>query len=140
MTGAGPAPATGDRRLAWLRRWGISAASLALGLAALFVFRRGLPHVAWIVGYMLLLWLIFAVLAGARAPLESRGHHRVVGAAEYTIQTLYHNLFLFVLPAYFASAMAVMLLASGLSVPAASSWRTSFPAVREYSTPLSGVS
>jgi hypothetical protein len=28
----------------------------------------------------------------------------VVGAAEYTIQTLYHNLLLFVLPAYWASA------------------------------------
>ena len=104
MTGAGPAPAPGSRPRAWLRRWGISVASLALGLAALFVFRRGLPHVAWMVGYMLLLWLIFAVLAEARAPLETRGHHRVVGAAEYTIQTLYHNLFLFVLPAYFASA------------------------------------
>jgi len=101
---AGPAPAPGRGALAWLRRWGISVASLTLGLAALLVFRRGLPHVGWIVGYMLLLWLIFAVLAEARAPLETRGHHRVVGAAEYTIQTLYHNLFVFVLPAYFASA------------------------------------
>lgn len=100
--GAGPAPRA--RILAWIRRWGISVASLALGLVTLLVFRRGLPHVAWIVGYMLLLWLVFAMLAEVRAPLETRGHHRMVGAAEYTIQTLYHNLFLFVLPAYFASA------------------------------------
>jgi hypothetical protein len=90
--------------LSWLRRWGISIASLALGFATLFVFRRGLPHVGWIVGYLLLLWLVFAVLAEARAPLEERGRGLVVGAAEYTIQTLYHNLLLFVLPAYWASA------------------------------------
>jgi len=39
--------------LRWLRRWGISFASLGGGLATLFVFRRGLPHVAWIIGYLL---------------------------------------------------------------------------------------
>jgi hypothetical protein len=99
-------PAAGGP-LAWVRRWGVSIASLALGLLTLLVFRRGLPHVGWIVGYLLLLWLLVAVLAEARAPLETRGHHRMVGAAEYTIQTLYHNLFLFVLPAYFASATLV---------------------------------
>jgi uncharacterized protein DUF5924/DUF2914 family protein len=90
--------------MTWLRRWGISIGSLALGLATLFVFRRGLPHVGWIVGYMLLLGLVVAILAEARAPLEERGRGRVVSAAEYTIQTLYHNLLLFVLPAYWASA------------------------------------
>ncbi len=90
--------------LGWTRRWGVSIVSLAMGLAALLVFRRGLPHVGWIVGYLLLLWLIVAVLAEARAPLETRGRGFVVGAAEYTIQTLYHNLLLFVLPAYWASA------------------------------------
>ena len=89
---------------AWVRRWGVSIVSLVLGLAALFVFRRGLPHVGWIVGYLLLLWLIVAVLAEARAPLETSGRRFMVGAAEYTIQTLYHNLLLFVLPAYWASA------------------------------------
>ena len=88
----------------WLRRWGISIGSLALGLATLFVFRRGLPHVGWIVGYMLLLGLVVAILAEARVPLEERGRGLVVSAAEYTIQTLYHNLLLFVLPAYWASA------------------------------------
>ena len=89
---------------AWVRRCGVSIVSLVLGLAALFVFRRGLPHVGWIVGYLLLLWLIVAVLAEARAPLETSGRRFMVGAAEYTIQTLYHNLLLFVLPAYWASA------------------------------------
>jgi Family of unknown function (DUF5924)/Protein of unknown function (DUF2914) len=90
--------------LGWVRRWGVSIVSLALGLATLFVFRRGLPHLGWIVGYLLLLWLIVAVLAEARAPLETRGRGFMVSAAEYTIQTLYHNLLLFVLPAYWASA------------------------------------
>lgn len=88
----------------WLRRWVVSIASLAMGLATLFIFRRGLPHVGWIVGYMLLLGLVVAVLAEARIPLEQRGRGLVVSAAEYTIQTLYHNLLLFVLPAYWASA------------------------------------
>ena len=72
----------------WLWRWGVSIASLVLGLATLFVFRRGLPHLGWIVGYLLLLWLIVAVLAEARAPLETHGRGFVVSAAEYTIQTL----------------------------------------------------
>ena len=44
--------------LAWLRRWGISIASFVGGLLTLFVFRRGLPHVAWIV-----LWLCFGLVA-----------------------------------------------------------------------------
>jgi Family of unknown function (DUF5924)/Protein of unknown function (DUF2914) len=88
----------------WLRRWAVSIGSLAMGLVTLFVFRRGLPHVGWIVGYMLLLGLVVAVLAEVRAPLEQRGRGVVVSAAEYTIQTLYHNLLLFVLPAYWASS------------------------------------
>jgi hypothetical protein len=105
----------------WLRRWGISVGSLALGLATLFVFRRGLPHVGWVVGYMLLLWLVFAILAEARAPLEAGGKNLVVGAAEYTIQTLYHNLFLFVLPAYWASVTVAspnVILLVGLAIGA----------------------
>jgi hypothetical protein len=93
------------RTLAWLRRWGVSFGSLAGGVATLFVFRRGLPHVGWIVGYLLLLWLLFAVLTEARQMLEAsgrRGRRLVVFAADYTIQTLYHGLLLFVLPAYWA--------------------------------------
>jgi hypothetical protein len=88
----------------WLGGWPISIVSLALGLAALLVFRRGLPHVGWIVGYLLLLWLLFVLITELRAPLLERGQRIVLTAADYTIQTLYHNLLLFVLPAYYAAA------------------------------------
>ena len=90
----------------WLRRWGISIASLVGGLLTIFVFRRGLPHVGWIVGYLLLLWLLVAVLVQVRGTLEAsdkRRHRLVLTATEYTIQTLYHGLLLFLLPAYWAA-------------------------------------
>ena len=91
---------------AWLRRWGISIASLVGGALTLFVFRRGLPHVAWIVGYLLLLWLLVAILVQVRGTLEAsekRRHRLVLTATEYTIQTLYHGVLLFLLPAYWAA-------------------------------------
>ncbi len=88
----------------WLGRWGISICSLLLGLLTVFVFRRGLPHVGWIVGYLLLLWLLFTVVAELRASLEGRGRRLVLSASEYAIQTLSHNLLLFVLSSYYASA------------------------------------
>ena len=87
----------------WGKRWGISTCSLGLGIMTLFVFRRGLPHVGWIVGYLLVLCLLFAFLAELRQPLEQRGRRRVVGAADYLVQSLYHGLLLFVLPAYWES-------------------------------------
>jgi hypothetical protein len=93
-----------DPRLRWLGTWGISIASLAMGLAALFVFRRGLPHVGWVVGYLLLLWLLFAVLSELEATLGSAGRHWVLGAGAYAVQTLSHGVLLFVLPAYYAAA------------------------------------
>jgi hypothetical protein len=98
----GPAPRLPV--VGWLGGWPVSIVSLALGLAALFVFRRGLPHVGWIVGYLLLLWLLFVLITELRAPLLERGRRFVLTAADYTIQTLYHNLLLFVLPAYYAAA------------------------------------
>jgi Family of unknown function (DUF5924)/Protein of unknown function (DUF2914) len=91
---------------AWIAEWGVSFASLTGGVLTLFVFRRGLPNVAYIVGYLLLLWLLFAVLVELRQPLAESGRRSgrlVVTAADYTIQTLYHGLLLFVLPAYWAS-------------------------------------
>ena len=88
---------------AFLRRWGISLASLVSGLVTLLIFRRGVPHVGWIVGYVVGLWLLFAVLSQARDALLAGGRRLVVAAGDYTIQTLYHGLLLFVLPAYFAS-------------------------------------
>ncbi len=99
-------PADPSPRRPWrvfVRRWGISLASLASGFATLVIFRRGVPHVGWIVGYLVVLWLLVAVLGQARAALLLRGRHRVVAAGDYTIQTLYHGLLLFVLPGYFAS-------------------------------------
>ena len=62
-----------------------------------------MPHVGWIVGYVVGLWLLFAVLSQARDALLAGGRHLVVAAGDYTIQTLYHGLLLFVLPGYFAS-------------------------------------
>jgi uncharacterized protein DUF5924/DUF2914 family protein len=89
------------RAFAW--RWGISLASLASGLVTLFIFRRGVPHVGWIIGYVVVLWLLFAVLGQMRAALLAGGRHLVVAAGDYTIRTLYHGLLLFVLPGYFAA-------------------------------------
>src|SRR5438105_1323645 len=59
------------RTLAWLRRWGASVASLGGGLLTLFVFRRGLPNVGWIVGYLMLVSLLFIVFIELRLPLAS---------------------------------------------------------------------
>jgi hypothetical protein len=77
-----------------------------LGLVTLFVFRRGLPHVGWIVGYLLLLWLLIALIEQTRVSLAAssrKGHRAILFSVEYTIQTLYHGLLLFMLPAYWAS-------------------------------------
>jgi hypothetical protein len=90
----------------FVRRWGISLASLVGGLLTLFVFRRELSHVRWIVGYVLLLWLLFALITQVRRTLESsekRAARLVVTGVDYTIQTLYHGILLFLLPAYWAS-------------------------------------
>lgn len=95
-----------SRLVPFLRRWGISLASLVGGLLTLFVFRRGLPHVSLIVGYLLLLWLLVAVLVQVRDTLESSEKRTVrlmLTATEYTIQTLYHGVLLFLLPAYWAA-------------------------------------
>lgn len=115
--------------LGWVRTWGASVASLGSGLLALFVFRRGLPAVGWIVGYLLLLWLIFVVFTQAQAPLERRGRRFVVSAVDYTLQTLYHNLLLFVLPAYYASttltsvnAWFLLAVVGGVLVTAVDPW------------------
>ena len=74
---------------AFVWRWGISLASLASGLVTLFIFRRGVPHVGWIIGYVVVLWLLFAVLGQMRGALLAGGRHLVVAAGDYTIQTLY---------------------------------------------------
>jgi uncharacterized protein DUF5924/DUF2914 family protein len=95
-----------SRLVTFLRRWGISLASLVGGILTLFVFRRGLPRVSLIVGYLLLLWLLVAILVQVRDTLETsdkRTARLVLTATEYTIQTLYHGVLLFLLPAYWAA-------------------------------------
>ena len=94
-----------SRTGALLRRWGISLASLTSGFVTLVIFRRGVPRVGWIIGYVVVLWLLFAVLSQVRGALLARGRRQIVAAGEYTIQTLYHGLLLFVLPGYFASTV-----------------------------------
>jgi hypothetical protein len=105
----------------WLRRWGISLASLVGGLLTLFVFRRELPHARWIIGYLLLLWLLVVFSVQAREGFQAtRAGRLVLGAADYTIQSLYHGILLFLLPAYWASTtldsrnVAFLLLLAGL--------------------------
>src|SRR2546426_1498949 len=93
-----------EQALAWLSRWGVSFASLGGGLLTLLVFRRGLPNVGWIVGYLLLLWLLFAVFIEMRQALagsERKSRRLIVSAGGYTIQNPYPRLLLFVLPGYF---------------------------------------
>lgn len=87
----------------WVFHWGVSIVSFVSGVLALFVFRRELPHVGYLVGYVLLLWLLFAVLTQVRQALEDRGRRFVVTAGDYAIQSLFHGLLLFLLPAYWAS-------------------------------------
>jgi hypothetical protein len=70
----------------------------------LFVFRRELPHAHWIVGYLLLLWLLIVLTVQLKEGFRAtRAGRFVLGAADYTIQTLYHGVLLFLLPAYWAS-------------------------------------
>jgi len=91
----------------WVRRWGISVASLVGGLLTLFVFRRGLPHVRFIVGYVLLLWLLAALIVEVHDSLAAsprRVARLALTAGEYTIQTLFHGILLFLIPAYYAAA------------------------------------
>jgi hypothetical protein len=99
-------PASLAGTIAFARVWGISIASAVGGLLTLFVFQRGLPHVSLIVGYVLLLWILVAVLVQTRGVLaasERKTHRFVLAATEYTVQTLYHGVLLFLLPAYWAA-------------------------------------
>jgi Family of unknown function (DUF5924)/Protein of unknown function (DUF2914) len=100
----------------FVRHWGVSLASLAGGLVTLFVFRRGLPHVGWIIGYLLLMWLLVVMLAVFREGLEARGWRRPLRGADYAVQTLLHGVLLFILPAYYASTTLTSLNASFLGL------------------------
>ncbi len=88
---------------AWLTRWGVTAVSVSLGLLTLFCFRRGLEHFPWFVGYLLLLWVAGIVLVDARQTLAVRAPRLVSLVVDYTVQSMLHGLFLFLLPVYYAS-------------------------------------
>jgi hypothetical protein len=77
--------------------------SLIGGVATLLLFRRGLDYVPWIIGYVLLLWLAGVVFAQMRQSLEAKGRRLVLLAYDFTIQNFYQDLFLFLLPIYYAS-------------------------------------
>ena len=90
----------------WLRRlqrWGVPAGSLVIGILTLFVFRRGIEFLPWFVGYLLLLWLVGVASAQIRHELALRGRRVILLVVDYTVQTLFHGLLLFLLPIYYAS-------------------------------------
>jgi hypothetical protein len=101
-TAPGPSEPGWRSWLGWLRRWGISLASLIGGLLTLFVFRRELTDISWIIGSLLLVWITIAVLTQVGQTLRERARF-VVTAADYLVQTLYHGVVLFLLPVYWAS-------------------------------------
>jgi len=90
----------------WLRcaeRWGLSVGSLVLGLLTFFFFRRGIEYFPWFIGYLLLLWLGGVAFAGVRQSLPGHGRQVIGIVVDYTLQTLFHGLLLFLLPIYYAS-------------------------------------
>src|SRR2546428_12935992 len=96
-----------EQALAWLSRWGVSFASLGGGLLTLLVFRRGLPNVGWIVGYLLLLWLLFAVFIEMRQALassEQKSRRLIVSAGGLTTPNPYPGPLPLLLPAAYRPA------------------------------------
>ena len=91
------------RWLQWAAEWGISAASLTLGIFTLIVFQRGADYFPWILGYLILLWVGGVVFARVRKALEVRNRHLIRVAFDFTIQNLHQDLLLFLLPIYYAS-------------------------------------
>lgn len=108
--------------LRWIETWGISVVSLGLGLLTLMFFRRGLEYFPWFVGYLLLLWVAGVLLLDARRTLSARGPRLVARVVDYTVQSMLHGVFLFLLPVYYASttlwsgnlAMLLLLAAAAL--------------------------
>jgi len=91
-------------RFRWIERWGISTCSLCLGILTLLLFRRGLNFFPYILGSALLVWVAVVVCADWRV-YPSGGVGRILAfVLEYTVQTLLHGVFLFLLPIYYASA------------------------------------
>lgn len=90
----------------WVRfitKWGLSLLSLLSGLVTLIIFRRGIDHFAWILGCLLLLWVGGVVFAHLRQVLEARNRRLIRVVMDFTIQSLHHDLLLFLAPIYYAS-------------------------------------
>jgi hypothetical protein len=115
--------------LHWVGQWGIPIGSLVLGVLTLFFFRKGIEYFPWFVGYLLLLWLAGVAFAGVRQSLAARGRRMATMVVDYTVQTLFHGLLLFLLPIYYASTTVAsgnvwfaLLLAIGAVVTAIDPW------------------
>ncbi len=91
------------RWVRWAAKWGLSLLSLLSGIATLIIFRRGTDHFPWILGNLLLLWVGGVVFAHFREALEARNHRVIRVAIDYALQSLHHELLLFLLPIYYAS-------------------------------------
>jgi hypothetical protein len=91
------------RWLRWVEKWGVSVGSLVLGALTILVFRRGIEYFPWFVGYLLLFWLAGVAFAEIRQSLASRSRRLIAKVVDYTVQTLFHGLLLFLLPIYYAS-------------------------------------
>jgi len=87
----------------WATKWGLSLLSLLSGIATLVIFRRGTEHFPWILGNVLLLWVGGVVFAHLQQALEARNHRIIRVAVDFTLQSLHHELLLFLLPIYYAS-------------------------------------
>src|SRR3974377_1756525 len=85
-------------RYLWLRRlekWGVSIASLVLGVFTLVVFRKGIEYFPVYVGYLLLIWLAGVALAQLRISLASRGPKLIAQVVDYPGKQLTHGRALF---------------------------------------------
>ena len=107
-----------------LQRWGISVLSLTSGALTLLIFRRGIEYFPLFIGYLLLLWLVGVVFAEARKARAARGPKLVWRAVDYTVQTLFHGLLLFLLPVYYASTTLTSRDAAFLALLAAAALLT----------------
>jgi hypothetical protein len=87
----------------WIAKWGLSLVSFLSGLLTLMVFRRGIDHFSWILGGLLLLWVGGVAFAHLRQVLDARNHRMMRIVMDFTIQSLHHDLLLFLLPIYYAS-------------------------------------
>jgi len=115
--------------LRWVEKWGISTGSLMSGVLTLLVFRRGMEYFPWFVGYLLLLWLVGVAFAQVRQELATRGRRVISMVVDYTVQTLFHGLLLFLLPIYYASTtltsrnvLFLILLAAAAILTAIDPW------------------